>query len=80
MSLPFNSQFCVVFHVVRSFDAISRLRALPVEELQRRVELGSGSLGFIGVAAGLGLAEIVHWGCSLGLSDDVCLFCLLSVM
>ena len=48
-------------------------------ELQRRLECrkrtSSGSFGFVGVAAGLGLCEIVRWGCSLGLSDDVCLFC-----
>ena len=62
----------VVFHDVRSCDAFSRLSARSAAELQRRIQSDrSFSLGFIAVAAGLGLGGIVRWACSLGLSDEV---------
>ena len=62
----------VVFHDVRYCDVFSRLRARSMDELQPRIDVNeSFSLGFIGVAAGLGLSGIVRWACSLGLSNEV---------
>ena len=66
-----------VFHTVRALDAMRRLRALSADELQRRLTFGGSgsSIGFVGLAAALGLAPIVKWACSgpqavLGSTDD----------
>ena len=57
-----------MFHAVRAFDATRRLRALSADELQRRVtfdsERGELNIGFVGLAAALGVTSIVKWACS----------------